>query len=156
MKTRFVQGQPMIKKPTEKMLVGLKISWTDSSPQFIDIGDCSLPTISHKNPVFNMLANAWFNMYQRNIGVTTFNWAFECDVAYKIKAKADGSNTKIDRLEQPIVIRGKLAAMTEQVNAEFEKALYASRLANGFYEDGDKNKGEYLRCELSAQIVGVQ
>jgi hypothetical protein len=155
MKTRFVKGQPLLKKPTEKMLVGLKVSWTDSSPQYIDIGDCSLPTISHKNPAFNMVANAWFNVYQESIGVTTFDWAFECDVVYKIKPKADGSNTKIDRLERPIVIRGKLALMAKEVNAEFEKALYASRLANSFYADGDKNKGEYLRCELSAKIIGV-
>jgi hypothetical protein len=153
MKTRFVAGAPLIKKPSDKMLIGLTMSWKDSNPHLDVIDSCSLPSITHKNPAFNILANAWFNVYHRKIFGTVYNWQFECDVIYKVKPREDGSNTKIDRLDAPLVIRDKLAVIGLKVNDLFEKALYQSRLSNSFYAEGDKNKGEYSHCELSARIV---
>jgi hypothetical protein len=155
MKARFSAGMPLVKMPTDKMLVGLTISWTDTKPHLEDKDACSLPRISHKNPAFNIMVNAWYNMYQCKIFGTLMTWEFECDVIYKVKPRENGENTKIDRLEKPIVIRDKLAVIGLKVNDLFEKVLYESRLANSFYADGDKNKGEYSHCEMRARAIGL-
>jgi hypothetical protein len=136
-------------KASRLRCLGLILKWSDTDPLHRN-GTISDTSVSHKNPTYRLTCKTLWNEYSEWIKMQEFNWIVSINVIYRTEKRGD----KTDNLE--FIYTGSLSGKkSEQLEAIMKSELKNSIAANEYLEECHKNKGDFVICEFTAQIVGV-
>lgn len=150
-----VQGNnPALLRRWRKSILGLTLIWQDEKPYHFTEGNQDIQiSVQHRNPTKKLICQKEWRHNQDEIFGQQFTWRLTIKVTYNAPNKKE-SNTKIDEAEF-VKTCAYYTTQSTDMRQEMEKFYYWSRGMNSQLTANDKNYGIYLRCEFSAEIIGV-
>lgn len=129
-------------------LKGMILRWIDTDP-FSENGEIKNPEVTHKNPTQRLIVRDMW--YRCNSWILTNEFTY-C-VTMKVVFETEKRGLKVDEFEfnYTCTLRG---AKSDTLNDAMQAELVESLRCNDAIPDGHKNKGRYLHCEFTAEIVG--
>jgi len=129
---------------------GLRLEWSDKSPLCLALKtkeNLLNPKTTHKNPVYNLMANEiWKKSYQF-VSQTPFFWRIILDVHYTGAPKGD----KLDTYTIEAAQRHVLA----DINKTCRKCMIDSMRGNKALPEGHKNKGVFSHVTFKIEVAKI-
>lgn len=139
-------------KRDSRIVRGLQLSWTDQNP-LIDNTDISNKNVSHKSPVWRLIAMQIWEKSAPRILATVYKWHITVTVVFR-------SN----RYGKDLHHIGEFTANyahnkgSEAMNDAIERFIFDVKLNNALIGEQKgtdyKSYGEYVRTDFLAEIVG--
>lgn len=134
----------MMLKPN--VIKGFWLRWEDNQP-FSSSKRLVNGKVGHKNPTFNMMANAIYAKSSEFIINNPWHFLIRCDVVFE-KAKR-GESDKIEQIE----IECNEKYTINQLNKVVRQNIVQAMRLNKNLPDGHKNKGTFKTVKFYVEIL---